>query len=414
MSFLPSLREHVRQFAEDRPGIYRMLGEDGAAIYVGKSVRVRSRLLSYFVAPEGEKPDLILGETRAIEWEYVPNEFAALLGELRLIQRHRPRWNVQHKRKPLFCFVKLSRDPAPRLGVVTRVSGEDAVYFGPFPGEQSVADAVLELCRVLGIRDCPATTPVYFADQLEIFNRPAGAAVPRCLRGEVGSCLAPCVGRPSAAAYGERVRAARRFLEGRGEGPLELLRQRIAEAAARLDFEYAAVLRDRAERLGEFRDQLAAWRGEVDGLTFLYRVPGFHGADRLYLIRRGRVRAELDYPKGARARAAVAERVEETLYSREPVARVLEGHDAAEMLFVASWFRSRRRELRRTKTPKEWLDGKAAKLRGGSVVPRKGDLVPERALPDAFDHAVVAREQVGGADALVAEPAQRLPRLRER
>jgi excinuclease ABC subunit C len=351
---LPALREHVRLKAEDRPGIYRVLGAGGEVIYVGKSVRVRSRLLSYFVAAAGEKADLLMREAHAIEWDYVANEFAALLGEMRLIQRHRPRWNVQHKRKPTFCFVKLSKDPAPRLAVVTRVSGEDAVYFGPFPGERRVEDAVLELCRVLGIRDCPANTPVFFADQLEIFN--AGHA-PRCLRGETGSCLAPCAGRPAAALYGERVRSARRFLEGRGEGPLELLQQRMADAVGRLDFEYAALLRDRSEQLSEFRDRLAAWRGEVDGLTFLYRVPGFRGADRLYLIRRGRVREELDYPKGARARAAVAERLEEVFQSREPAPRLLEGDDAAEILFVASWFRTRKRELKRTRTPKEWLQG---------------------------------------------------------
>ena len=98
----------------------------------------------------------------------------------------------------------------------------------------------------------------------------------------------------------------------------------------------------------------------MDGLTFLYRVPGFRGADRLYLIRRGRVREELEYPKGARARAAVAERVEEVFQSREVVPRLLEGNDAAEMLFVASWFRTRKRELRRTKKPKDWLAGRAA------------------------------------------------------
>ncbi len=101
--------------------------------------------------------------------------------------------------------------------------------------------------------------------------------------------------------YTEHVRAARRWLEGRGEGPLALLEARMTKAAARLDFEYAAVLRDRAAHLAELSERLAAGRGEVDGLTFLYRVPGFRGADRLYLIRRGRVRTELEYPKGARA-----------------------------------------------------------------------------------------------------------------
>ena len=251
--------------------------------------------------------------------------------------------------------MKLTRDVAPRLAVVTRVSEENAIYFGPFPGVRHVEEAATELCRVLGIRDCPASTPVFFADQLEIFS--AGHA-PRCLRGELGSCLAPCAGRPSADVYGERVRSARRFLEGRGEGPLEVLRERMTEAVARLDFEYAAVLRDRVERLTEFRDRLSAWRGEVDGLTFLYRVPGFGGADRLYLVRRGRVREEIEYPKGARARAAASERVEDVFQSREPAPRMLEGDDAAEMLFVASWFRSRPREIKRTRTPKEWLEGR--------------------------------------------------------
>ncbi len=105
----------------------------------------------------------------------------------------------------------------------------------------------------------------------------------------------------------------------------------MTKAAARLDFEYATVLRDRAARLAELSERLAAWRGEVDGLTFLYRVLGFRGADRLYLIRRGLVRTELEYPTGARA----AGRVEEVFNSCEPAPRVLEGDDAAEILFVA-------------------------------------------------------------------------------
>jgi hypothetical protein len=93
----------------------------------------------------------------------------------------------------------------------------------------------------------------------------------------------------------------------------------------------------------------------VDGLTFLYRVPGYRGADRLYLIRRGKVREEMDYPKGARARAAARERVEDVFQSKETAPRTLEGDDAAEILFVAGWFRSRPRELKRTKKLKDWL-----------------------------------------------------------
>ncbi|MSR36204.1 MAG: nuclease [Gemmatimonadetes bacterium] len=253
MSFLPALREHIRLKAEDRPGVYRMLDGNGDVLYVGKSVRVRSRVLSYFTAAEGEKGELLMRETRAVEWKYVPNEFEALLTELRLIQRHRPRYNVQHKRRPSYCFVKLTREPAPRLAAVTRVTADDAIYFGPFPSTRHVAGTVTELCRAVGIRDCPSSTPVFFADQLEIFM---GGRTQRCLRGDLGTCLAPCAGLPDAATYRERVREAQRFLESRGDAPIERLRARMAEAAAKCDFEYAALLRDRVARLVDFRARI--------------------------------------------------------------------------------------------------------------------------------------------------------------
>jgi excinuclease ABC subunit C len=249
--------------------------------------------------------------------------------------------------------VKLTREPAPRLDAVTRVTGDGAIYYGPFPSVRFVADVVTELCRAVGIRDCPSSTPVFFADQLEIF---AAGRAPRCMRGELGSCLAPCAGLPDAATYRERVREARRFLEGKGEAPIERLRARMADAARRRDFEYAALLRDRVARLVDFRERLGAWNGELDELTFLYRVPGFRGQDRLYLVRRGRVRAEAPYPKSAEGRAAIAPLVEDVFRRREPTPRALEREEAAEILFVASWFRGRPRELERTKSPAEWLE----------------------------------------------------------
>ena len=66
MSVLPALREHVRLRAENRPGVYRMIDQNGDVLYVGKSVRVRSRVLSYFNAPRGEKPDSIMRQARAV------------------------------------------------------------------------------------------------------------------------------------------------------------------------------------------------------------------------------------------------------------------------------------------------------------------------------------------------------------
>lgn len=354
MSSLAALREKVRSSAENRPGVYRWLAPGDDLLYVGKSVRVRSRLLSYFRAERGAKPAEVIREASRVEWEYVPNEFGALLREMRLIQRHRPRYNVQHKRKRAYAFVKITQERAPRVLPVTRVADDGATYFGPFPRVGRVADTVRSLTYVLGLRDCPAATPMAFGDQTEIFGG-ALARSPLCMRADLGTCLAPCCGRVDAALYGQRVRQARRFLEGRGRVPLAMLRARMEQAGRKQEFEYAALLRDRLQGLESFQEQLAAFRGEVESLTFVYRVPGFRGADRVYLVRRGRVRAEETHPKTRRQRARVASRVESVFSAPEPGPTGLGHGEAAETLLVARWFRLRPEELERTRAPEDWL-----------------------------------------------------------
>src|SRR2546423_13217381 len=140
---LAMMKSTVRETAVDRPGVYRMLSSDGEIVYVGKSKRVRSRLLSYFrcAFPE-EKGARILRDADRIEWDYTPSEFAALLEELRLIKRYRPRFNVAMKRDGRnFCFIKLTRGTAPKFLVVRGPSQDDAsVYYGPFQGAQRVGE----------------------------------------------------------------------------------------------------------------------------------------------------------------------------------------------------------------------------------------------------------------------------------
>jgi len=346
----------VRDRAENRPGVYRMYGPGDELLYVGKSVHVRSRLLSYFRASKGEKAWELIQEASRVEWEYIPNEFAALVHEMKLIQSRQPRFNVQHRRKRIYAFVKITREPAPRVLPTSRVVEDGSTYYGPFPRVGALAQTVRELAHVLGIRDCPAGTPMFFDDQLEIFR---GGRPPRCLRADLRTCLAPCCGRPTAAGYAHTVDAARRFLEGRAEGPLREIEERMQAAAERMDFEYAGLLRDRLERLRRFRDELVAFRGRVEDLTFLYRVPGFQGDDRVYLIRRGRIQRELPHPKGRRARERVARAVEEVYAEVDCGPRGMAPEDAAEILLVAQWFRLHPRERRRTLTPARWLDQRA-------------------------------------------------------
>src|SRR5437773_4763023 len=152
---LAIMRSTVRDGAADRPGIYRMLSSDGEILYVGKSKRVRSRLLSYFrcAYPE-EKGARILRSAEKIEWEYTPSEFAALLQELRLIKRFRPRYNVAMKRDGRnYAFIKLTKGAAPKLLVVRGPTGEDAdIYYGPFVGALRVGEPLRALHAPLLLR----------------------------------------------------------------------------------------------------------------------------------------------------------------------------------------------------------------------------------------------------------------------
>lgn len=352
MSRKATLKAHVRQNAEDRPGVYRMLGPQGELLYVGKSVRVRTRLLSYFRADPSGKPGKLIRDTQEITWEYVPNEFAALVREMRLIKRWRPRYNVEHKRKRSFAFIKITREPAPRVLPVARVLPDGATYFGPFPRPRFLASTLRELTQILGLRDCPGTVPMVFGDQLEIFNR---GRTPRCLRAETGSCLGPCCGGCSSVDYQDRTEVARRFLEGKTREPLRLLQEEMAEAAASLEYEYAAMVRDRLARLESLQRELVGFRGRVECLSFVYRIPGFKGDDRVYLIRKGLVEEELPHPRGARGRLKARRKVEE-VYARPPVqVEALTPEAASEILLVARWFRLREEELRRTLPPGEWV-----------------------------------------------------------
>src|SRR5687768_4723857 len=190
---LSIMRSTVCDGAADRPGIYRMLSADGEVLYVGKSKRVRSRLLSYFrcAYPE-EKGARILRSAESIEWEYTPSEFAALLQELRLIKRFRPRYNVAMKRDARhYSFIKLTRGPAPKLLVVRGAgSDEGGVYYGPFVGAQRIGEAVRELNDAIGLRDCPLDQRMHFADQPELFQ--IFPRTPGCIRHEIHKCLGPC------------------------------------------------------------------------------------------------------------------------------------------------------------------------------------------------------------------------------
>jgi excinuclease ABC subunit C len=347
---LAAMRSTVRAQAADRPGIYRMLSADGEVVYVGKSKRVRSRLLSYFRCefPE-EKGARILRSAEQIDWEYAPSEFAALLRELKLIKRFRPRFNVAMMRDARhYSFIKLTAGPAPKLLVVRGASGDDSsIYYGPFMGAQRVGEAVRELNDALMLRDCRSEVKMFFSDQHELFQ--LSPRTPGGIRHEISKCLGPCVGGCSADEYEQRVSLARAFLEGTDDRPLAILRETMEKLSAEMEFERAAVYRDKLERLELLRAQFDRLRFAVENLSFSYTVPGHEGDDRVYLIRRGVVRAELEKPRSKKQKLQMKKLAEDIFSGEDKPTSAVPTHEIDELLLLSSWFRRFPKEMRRTK-----------------------------------------------------------------
>lgn len=338
----------VKAEARDLPGVYEMRSADGEIIYVGKSKKLRTRLLSYFRAQyPADKGARILREAAEIQWEYVPSEFASLLEELTRIKRYRPRHNVAGKRDARhFAFIRVARGAAESFRVV-RGAGQDegGIFFGPFRGAIQLTEALRELNDALGLRDCALDMPMHFADQPELFHAPR---TPGCIRHEIGKCLGPCVAAVRRDEYAAHFALARRFLEGASDVPLEGLRAAMEEASEQLAYERAASLRDKINRLESLRAQFARLRFAVESLSFVYTPAAAHGDAVSYVIRRGRVRAQLAPPSTAAARRALDGAVAAVAQVAERLDGTVPSHEIDELLLVTSWFTRFPKEFERT------------------------------------------------------------------
>ena len=342
------MRASVRTRAENKPAVYRMIAADGEVVYVGKAKNLRTRLMSYFrgVYPD-DKGARILRESNTIEWEYVPSEFAALLTELRHIKKFRPRLNVAMKRDGRnLCFIKLTGGVAPRLTVVRGPGNDDrALYYGPFLGAQRVDESLRELSDVLGLRDCTLDKRMKFSDQGELFTGPP--RTPGCLRYELKKCLGPCIAACSSTEYEDRTKLARDFLDGEDDTPVEVLRAEMEFASNRMEYERAASYRDKLKRLEALRKEFGRLRFAVESLSFAYTVTGFDGSDRVYMIRRGRVRGEVDAPQSDADRSTLDSMLAE-IFGDSAAGMQVPSHEIDELLLLSSWFQRFPGELSRT------------------------------------------------------------------
>ncbi|MCB2046351.1 MAG: excinuclease ABC subunit UvrC [Novosphingobium sp.] len=216
-----------------RPGVYRMLDARGDVLYVGKARVLRNRVANYTqVERLPIRLQRMVAQTRAMEIITTNSEAEALLLEAQLIKRFRPAYNVLLRDDKSFPFILLRADhDFPRIMKHRGARRAKGNYYGPFASAGSVNTTINALQKLFLLRSC---TDSFFARR----DRP-------CLLYQIKRCSAPCVGRIGADAYAELVQEAKDFLGGRSSAVQRKIEQQMAAAAEALDFETAAMLRDR-------------------------------------------------------------------------------------------------------------------------------------------------------------------------
>ena len=220
-----------------RPGVYRMQDARGDVLYVGKARALKNRVTNYTqVQRLSKRLQRMVAQTRSMTIVTTNNEAEALLLEAQLIKRYRPAYNVLLRDDKSFPFILLRGDHAfPRVQLHRGARRAKGDYFGPFAGAGQVRKTLNALQKLFLLRSC---TDGFFATR----DRP-------CLLYQIRRCSAPCVGRIDAAGYAELTSDAKEFLQGKSTKVQAKLGEAMQAAAEALDFEQAAVLRDRLKAL---------------------------------------------------------------------------------------------------------------------------------------------------------------------
>ena len=279
------------------PGVYRFRDVHGRVIYVGKASSLRSRLSSYFqdTAALHPRTQAMVRTGASVEWTVVANEVEALQLEYSWIKEFDPRFNVKYRDDKSYPYLAITMgEEIPRAQVMRGAKRRGTRYFGPYAHAWAIRETLDALLRVFPVRTCSAG----------VYRRAAASGRP-CLLGYIDKCSAPCIGRVSPQEHRQIAEDLCDFLAGGARSHIAKLQSEMRAAAAELDFERAAHLRDDVAAMSKAMERSAVvlpdgTHADVIGIADDELEAAFH----VFMVRDGRVRGQ---------RGWVAEKEAETL-----------------------------------------------------------------------------------------------------
>ena len=274
----------------DSPGCY-LMKHGGEIIYVGKAKNLKNRVRSYFMQKEHTpKVAAMIAKIEDFDIILCETNLEALMLECNLIKLHKPYYNILLKDDKHYPYIRIDeREPYPRAQMVHHMVRDGAKYFGPYIGGGAVREVMEVLRQTFPLRTCSQ------APDPDKPRRP-------CVHYEIGQCCAPCAGKITPEAYAEIVRQVIGFLNGKSDEVLKDLKRQMAEASRQLQFEKAALLRDRIRDVegllerqlaqstaGGERDVIAVWSDGLDAMCEVLHIRGgkMIGGDNFALERAG-------------------------------------------------------------------------------------------------------------------------------
>ena len=252
----PSTFDHKNflKHTSSRPGVYRMLDEEGEVLYVGKAKNLKKRLGSYFRGSGlDNKTIALVNRIQDIEITITSSETEALLLEQNLIKDKRPPYNILLRDDKSYPYIYLSsQDEFPRLAFHRGAKKKKGRYFGPFPSAGAVRESLALLQKIFHVRQCEDS---YFRNR----TRP-------CLQYQIKRCSGPCVNLTTPEEYAEDVRHSMMFLEGKNDQIRDELTARMAQLSEALEFEEASRVRDQIKDLRIIQESqyVSGEKGDVD------------------------------------------------------------------------------------------------------------------------------------------------------
>ncbi len=241
-------REHIQSILKvlpTKPGVYQYFDQEGQIIYVGKAKSLKNRVSSYFVKNhDSSKTTALVRKIADIKYIVVESEMDALLLEISLIKKHKPRYNIMWKDDKSYPSIVIKREPFPRIFATRQVIKDGSEYHGPYASAK-VMHTVLELVRKLyPIRSCslPLSKQNIEAGKFKI-----------CLEYHLGNCLGPCEGKQSLESYDHNVENIRKIIKGNFSEAIRELKIMMNDSAEQYRFEEAHILKEKIETLENFQ-----------------------------------------------------------------------------------------------------------------------------------------------------------------